>query len=196
MSIQNRGHSLPPSVTSAHSPAETTNTRHNMSSDHPRPEEMHHGYGETTEQHLAHSSSDAPPHFGLPFGREERLFYILAAPSWAFEIVAGIIGSYFSSSHPAFIALVTIFLVLHWAAWLQTVVGMMQRASWVRDESNLPDRRRYLHLAVRLNRLMLVGVVLPHPKSRLLTINTAHLRSRARHLHRSVRTPEQHRRPG
>lgn len=155
-SIHDRGHSLPPSVRSAHSPAETNP---NMAFDHPRPEDMHHGYGETVEQHLAHSSSETQPHFGLAFGREERLFYILAAPSWAFEIVAGIIGSYFSSHHPAFIALVTVWQVLHWAAWLQTATGMMQRASWVRDESNLPDRRRYLHLAVRLNRLMLVSPV-------------------------------------
>ena len=103
---------------------------------------MHHGYGETMDQHLAHSDSAEPAHWGLSVPLEERLFYIFAVPSWAFEIVAGIIGSYYSSKHPAFIALVTIFLVLHWSAWLQTVVGMLQRASWVRDESNLPDRRR------------------------------------------------------
>ena len=119
---------------------------------------MQHGYGETAEQHLSHHNTDEVKHWGLSVGQEERLFYIFAVPSWAFEITAGILGSYFSSKHPAFIALVTIFLVTHWAAWLQTVVGMLQRASWVRDESNLPDRRRYLYLAVRLNRLMFVSL--------------------------------------
>lgn len=127
-------------------------------SDHPQPQEMHHGFGETAEQHLAHTSSDEIKHWGLSPGQEERLFYLFVVPSWAFEIAAGILGAYYSSKHPAFIALVTIFLVTHWAGWLQTVVGMLQRASWVRDESNLPDRRRYLYLAVRLNRLMFVSL--------------------------------------
>lgn len=122
---------------------------------------MRHGYGETMEQHLAHRDTDEPKHWGLSHGQEERLFYIFSVPSWAFEIVAGILGAYFSSKHPAFISLVTIFLVFHWAAWLQTVVGMLQRASWVRDESNLSDRRRYLYLAVRLNRLMFVSAHIP-----------------------------------
>lgn len=126
-------------------------------SDHPVPREMHHGYGETYEQHMAHDETDEVKHWGLSNGLEERLFYILVVPAWAFEIASGILGSYFESDSPYFIPTVTVFLVFHWAAWLQTVVGMLQRASWVRDESNLPDRRRFLYLAVRLNRLMFVS---------------------------------------
>ena len=130
--------------------------------DHLRPHEMGHGYGETTEQHAAHTSYVSHPtsHFGLAPSAERILFYAFAISSWAMEIVSCILGSYFKTWDHRFIATVTPFLVLSWAAWWQTAVGMMQRASWVRDEGNLADRKRYLYFAVRLNRLMLVSFVI------------------------------------
>ena len=124
--------------------------------DHPRPMEMGHGYGETAEQHAAHSSTPPARHFGLSPRGEKILFYSFAIPSWGFNIAAGILGSVYSTHYTNFIWTATVFQFLSWAAWWQTAIQMMQRASWVRDESNLPDRRRYLYLAVRLNRLMLV----------------------------------------
>ena len=129
-------------------------------SDHPAPEEMGHGFGETFEEHQRHSSFPAKQHWGLPPFTEQALFYIFAIPSWCFEIVASVFGSLYSTSYVHFIWSVTVFMFLSWAAWWQTASGMMQRASWTRDESNLPDRRRYLYLAVRLNRLMLVRPLL------------------------------------
>lgn len=126
-------------------------------SDHPRPQELGHGYGETLEQHQAHQNISPPRHFGLSEKGETILFYSFAISSWCLEIVSCILGSYFRTWDHRFIATVTPFMFLSWAAWWQTAVGMMQRASWVRDESNLPDRRRYLYFAVRLNRLMLVS---------------------------------------
>ena len=125
-------------------------------SDHPRPEDMGHGHGETLEQHNAHSSINPVHHWGLSPRSERILFYCFAVSSWCLEIVACICGSYYSTDDNSFIATVTPFMALSWAAWWQTVVQMMQRASWVRDESNLPDRRRFLYFAVRLNQLMLV----------------------------------------
>ena len=127
-------------------------------SDHPHPQDMGHGYGETLEQHQAHLRLNPVKHWGLSQKGEQILFYCFAIPSWCLEIVACVLGSYYSSRDHRFIATVTPFLVCSWAAWWQTAVGMMQRASWVRDESNLADRRRYLYFAVRLNRLMLVSL--------------------------------------
>ena len=122
---------------------------------------MGHGHGETTEQHEAHASFARVKHFGLPPKSEQILFYCFAIPSWCMEIVAAIMGSYYRTWDVRFIATIPIFFALSWAAWWQTVIQMMQRASWVRDESNLPDRRRFLYLAVRLNRLMLVCLTFP-----------------------------------
>ena len=128
-------------------------------SDHPAPQEMGHGYGETLEQHAAHASTTPPRHFGLTDTNEAILFYCFAIPSWLLNIAAGVLGSYYDTEDNGFIGTVTAFLVFSWAAWWQTAVQMAQRASWVRDESSLPDRRRYLYLAVRLNRLMFVRVL-------------------------------------
>ena len=125
-------------------------------SDHPQPEELGHGYGETLEQHQRHASIPPPNHWGLSPRPERALFYFFAFSSWVLEIAASVTGSYYSTHAKSFIPCATVFLFMSWAAWWQTVVGMMQRASWVRDESNLPDRRRYLYFAVRLQRLMLV----------------------------------------
>ncbi|KAK5168675.1 uncharacterized protein LTR77_005984 [Saxophila tyrrhenica] len=124
-------------------------------SDHPQPAQMGHGYGETPEQHARHSSIPLTKHFGLPPYTEAALFYIWAFSSWLLEIAASVCGSYFSTGDYRFIATATPCMFCSWAAWLQTAIQMMQRASWVRDESNLVDRRRYLYLAVRLQRLML-----------------------------------------
>ena len=131
-------------------------------SDHPDPEQMGHGHGETLEQHRAHAAIQPTRHWGLSPKGEKILFYCIAIPSWCVEIVACIFGSYYQSSDVRFIATVAPFFALSWAAWWQTAIGMAQRASWVRDESNLPDRRRYLYFAVRLNRLMLVRALLLH----------------------------------
>ena len=125
-------------------------------SDHPRPNEMGFGYGEDAAQHQAHADHEHVHHWGMSVRNEEILFYAWAIPSWCFNIAAGVLGSYYSTSNHVFIICAAIFQFLSWAAWWQTAVQMLQRASWVRDEGNLVDRRRYLHLAVRLQRLMLV----------------------------------------
>lgn len=114
------------------------------------------GIGETYEQHAQHDLIAPKAHWGLSPKAEATLFYCCAVPSWGLEIAAAVVGSYSHSWNPPFIVCISAFLVLHWMAWLQTAVGMMQRASWVRDESDLNDRRQFLHLAVRLNRLMMV----------------------------------------
>lgn len=132
--------------------------------DHPQPHEMGHGYGETVEQHQAHSQLPPVRHWGLSHKGEQILFYCFAVPSWCLELTCCIMGSYYGTKDHRFIGTVTPFLVFSWAAWWQTVVGMMQRASWVRDESNLEDRKRYLYFAVRLNRLMMVCAALPLPR--------------------------------
>lgn len=131
--------------------------------DHAKQQDLGHGYGETTEQHMHHSDTAPTHHWGLPISSEERLFYALAIPSWCLNIVSGIIGSYFDTGTIAFIITVSLFQAFSWAAWWQTVAQMLQRASWTRDEGNLVDRRRFLHLAVRLNRLMWVCSCLPLP---------------------------------
>jgi hypothetical protein len=118
---------------------------------------MGHGYGETEEAHAHHAHVPHVPHWGLPPYTEAALFYIFASLSWAFLICASVLGSYYDSGNKKFIATATPCMFFSWAAWWQTVVGMMQRASWVRDESNLADRRKYLYFAVRLQRLMLVS---------------------------------------
>jgi hypothetical protein len=115
-----------------------------------------HGLGETEEQHAHHAAMPPKIHWGLDVPRETILFYSFTLPSWCFEIAAAVCGVYYHTWGHPFIACMTCFLVLHWAAWFQTAIGMMQRASWFRDESELVERRQYLYLAVRLNRLMLV----------------------------------------
>jgi hypothetical protein len=122
---------------------------------------MGHGHGETMEQHERHLSMPQIAHWGLPPYTEAALFYTWAGLSWCLEIAAAVLGSYFDTGNHGFIATATLCMFFSWAAWWQTVVGMMQRASWVRDESNLADRRRYLYFAVRLQRLMLVCCVTP-----------------------------------
>ncbi|KAH9820411.1 hypothetical protein Tdes44962_MAKER10326, partial [Teratosphaeria destructans] len=54
-------------------------------------------------------------------------------------------------------------MALHWAAWLQTAIGMLRRASWVREEADLVARREFLSLAVRLNRLMMPTALIALP---------------------------------
>ena len=117
-----------------------------------------HQRSETFKEQRFQSQSDDGMHRGLGPWWEKRVFYILTGPSWILEIAAGIYGSVFDSAHAIFIALVAAFYALNLAAWLQTAAGMIQRASWTRDESNLPARRHFLYLAVRLNRLMFVSI--------------------------------------
>jgi hypothetical protein len=95
-------------------------------------------------------------HWGLHRKNETLLFYGLAIPSLAFEIAAAVIGAYMRSESSAFIACITIFFALHWAAWLQTAFAMMQRSSWRRDEEAVEERVQFLWFAVRLQRMMLV----------------------------------------
>lgn len=115
-----------------------------------------HGWGETEDQHAHHADVAPKLHWGLGVRNETLLFYAFAVPSLGLEIAAAVCGSYYHTWGGPFIGTMTAFLVLHWAAWLQTAIGMMQRASWLRDESDLVERRQFLYLAVRLNRLMIV----------------------------------------
>ena len=115
-----------------------------------------HGLGETEEDHALHAHAEIKNIWGLSDQSEAWLFYFFQSTSLCLEISAAAIGAYYHTWNPPFIGTMTCFMVLHWAAWLQTVTQMLQRASWVREESDLQTRRRFLHLAVRLNRLMLV----------------------------------------
>lgn len=119
-------------------------------------EEGPHGLGETEEQHALHSNISTRGVWGLSAKYEEVLFYFWMTTSICCEIAAAAIGAYYHSWNAPFVGIITAFMVLHWAGWIQTVQGMLQRASWVRDEGDLPTRRQFLHLAVRLNRLQLV----------------------------------------
>lgn len=94
-------------------------------------------------------------HWGLHRKNETILFYSIAIPCWGLEIAAAAMGPYLRSSHPAFIACITAFFALHWAAWCQTAFAMVQRASWRRDEESVEERVQFLWFAVRLQRLML-----------------------------------------
>lgn len=123
---------------------------------HSHPEHAGPAPGETAEQHAAHTDYTPVKHWGLGRRAECALFYAFVIPSWCFEIAACITGGLLETASSAFIATCTIWLVLWAAAWLQTATAMIQRASWVRDEANLKDRKQYLYLAVRLQRLMLV----------------------------------------
>lgn len=113
--------------------------------------------GETAEQHAAHAYFQPIRHWGLGRKQEAVLFYCFTIPSWIFCIVSAALGSYDKTFSHSFIACATIWLVLWATAWLQTAVLMAQRASWVRDEANLKDRKQYLYLSVRLQRLMIVS---------------------------------------
>lgn len=95
-------------------------------------------------------------HWGLHRKTETVIFYCFAIVCWGAEIAAAALGPYVRSSHPAFIACVSVYWVLHWAAWFQTAFAMVQRASWRRDEEVLEERVQFLWFAVRLQRLMLV----------------------------------------
>lgn len=150
----------------------------------------HHGRGETAQQHAAHASTKHKQHFGLSLQNDEILFWCIAIPSWVLQIAAAITGSLLRTSSHAFIATMTPHFILHWAAWLQTAIGMTRRASWVRDEGDLVERTEFLVLAVRLNRLMMVRppfLVLSLGYSRL-TITTANSSHLARRFHSSLCT--------
>lgn len=110
--------------------------------------------GETAEQHAAHAHFPPKKHWGLDRRSELILFYSIAVPSWAFEIAAAALAGHRRTTSRAFAGCATVWLFLWLTAWLQTATAMVQRASWVRDEEDLKDRRQFLYLSVRLNRLM------------------------------------------
>ncbi|SMR56344.1 unnamed protein product [Zymoseptoria tritici ST99CH_3D1] len=118
------------------------------------------GPGETYEEHALHSKYQPQKHWGLGWRAESTLFYCFVIPSWCFEIASAVLGSFENTEAHPFIATCTIWLVLWATAWLQTAVLMVQRASWVRDEANLEDRKQYLYLSVRLQRLMMLTISL------------------------------------
>ncbi|KXT14268.1 hypothetical protein AC579_1281 [Pseudocercospora musae] len=119
--------------------------------------------GETAEQHAAHAYFEPIRHWGLGRKQEAILFYGFAIPSCCFAIAAAVIGSYDRTTSHAFTATATVWLVLWATAWLQTAVLMVQRASWTRDEANLKDRKQYLYLSVRLQRLMIINATICLP---------------------------------
>lgn len=94
-------------------------------------------------------------HWGLHRKNETLLFYGMIIPCWALEIAAAAMGPYLRSGSTAFIVCITLFFVLHWAAWFQTAFAMMQRSSWRRDEEAVEERVQFLWFAVRLQRMML-----------------------------------------
>ncbi|KAI7287983.1 hypothetical protein KC345_g99 [Hortaea werneckii] len=119
-----------------------------------------HGLGETEEQHARHAEIPHKKLFGLDVRRETIMFYCFAFPSWGLEIAAAVTGSLDKTWRRPFIGTIVPFMVFHWAAWWMTVIGMLQRASWVRDEGDLLTRKEFLYLAVRLNRLQLPTAVI------------------------------------
>lgn len=129
--------------------------------DHPHPEDMGHGYGETAEQHAHHADVTPIKTWGLVPGSptEAGIFYTFATLSWMLLIAAAVLGSYYSTTEHGFIATISTFFFFSWAAWWMTAAQMAMRASWIRDEGDLPTRRAYLYLAVRLNRLMMVSIL-------------------------------------
>ncbi|KAK5114470.1 hypothetical protein LTR62_002405 [Meristemomyces frigidus] len=136
--------------------------RHNIYPDPNKPLDPGdpHGLGETPEQHAAHASIATRKLWGMDRRQENYLFYVWMISSLCLLIAAAVIGRYYRTWHPAFIGVMTAFMVTHWAGWLQTAVGMAQRASWVREEADLETRKQYLYLAVRLNRLMLPTAII------------------------------------
>jgi hypothetical protein len=113
--------------------------------------------GETAEQHAAHAYYAPIRHWGLGRKHENALFYLFAVPSWCVAIATAVTGRATGTGSAAFAATAAVWLVLWATAWLQTAVLMVQRASWTRDEANLKDRKQYLYLSVRLQRLMIVS---------------------------------------
>jgi len=179
-----------------HDPHHST---HSIGPNHHHSTDGAHGLGETEEQHALHSATPAQKTWGLNTTQETILFYFWMATSLCCLVVAAAVAPrHHTSSHP-FIAMMTAFMVLHWAGWLQTATGMAQRASWVRDEGDLQTRREYLYLAVRLNRLMLVSSssfsTFISVSSRANTSLLAHGSCRSCDLLPSVRSPTSSARP-
>lgn len=149
--------------------------------------------GETAEQHAAHAYFQPIRHWGLGRKQEAVLFYFFAIPSCIFAIAAAVLGSYHKTYSYSFIATATVWLVLWATAWLQTAVLMVQRASWTRDEANLKDRKQYLYLSVRLQRLQVVRALFGpcHVVIRIdsLLDSSHHLSA---HLHPGIRAARHH----
>jgi len=94
--------------------------------------------------------------WGLEPRRELLIFHIFAILSWPFQIASGICGSLHHTQSPDFIATITIFFLLHWAAWLQTTIPMAQRLVRIRRSDDTADHDVLLGLGIRLNQLMIV----------------------------------------
>ncbi|RMD43743.1 hypothetical protein DV735_g1370, partial [Chaetothyriales sp. CBS 134920] len=86
---------------------------------------------------------------------EYVLFYLFAIASWSLEITSGCVGSLYGAQSHVFIGTIVPFLVLYWAAFLQTV-WMMATA----PRHTIPDRIAYLNLACRLQRLCAPSAVM------------------------------------
>ena len=133
-------------------------------------------------------------HWGLHRKNETLLFYGMIIPCWALEIAAAAMGPYLRSGSAAFIACITAFFVLHWAAWFQTAFAMMQRSSWRRDEEAVEERVQFLWFAVRLQRMMLVCYYSCWVRTCEVfqaNIQTANSTHRLLHLHPRLRAERQ-----
>lgn len=86
--------------------------------------------------------------------QEYIVFWLLTIPAWTLEIAAAILGGIEHTQSRPFIGTVTAFLILHWAAFLQTVWMMVRAPRW---RGTLDERTEYLFLARRLQRLMVVS---------------------------------------
>lgn len=143
-----------PSYGQSPSPPEHHDSNRRLSQEAP------HGLGETEEQHAQHAHIPHKKLFGLDVKSETIMFYCLVIPSWGLLIAAAALGSLDKTWNYPFIGTIVPFFVLHWAAWWMNVIGMLQRASWVRDEGDLLTRREFLYLAVRLNRFQVVSLLM------------------------------------
>ncbi|GAB7366840.1 hypothetical protein MBLNU230_g1010t1 [Neophaeotheca triangularis] len=92
--------------------------------------------------------------------QEYIVFWLLTIPCWALEIAAAVLGGFDHTTSPPFIGTVTAFLVLHWAAFLQTVWMMVRAPRW---RGTLDERTEYLFLARRLQRLMVMTAFIALP---------------------------------
>jgi len=106
------------------------------------------------ETHGAEDQALVKSQGALSTSHEYILFYILTGLAWCLEICAGVLGGLDHTDSYPFIGTVTPFLVLHWAAVLQTVWGMVRAPRW---RGTVQERVEYLFLARRLQRLMAVS---------------------------------------
>lgn len=94
--------------------------------------------------------------WGLDPKLETAIFHLFTLLSWPFQIAAAILGSLNTSESGSFIATITLFFLLHWAAWLQTTVAMARQAALFSTNRTVDKGSLLLTLGIRLNRLMFV----------------------------------------